>query len=516
MYPADLARLAPDRPALIMGSTGEVVTYRELDERSNRLAHHLRSQGLRVGDHLAVFLENHVRYLEVVWAALRSGLVLTSINRYLGVDEASYILEHCDARALITSHALKPVAERLPYAVSRCATFLVIDGPVDGFAPYEDTLGDYPASCIDDEQLGNFMLYSSGTTGRPKGVSRPLSGRPASAGHPLAQTLGPLLGFDEHTVYLSTAPMYHSAPLAWATATQTLGGTVVMMERFDAEAALRLIAEHRVTHSQWVPTMFTRLLALPEEARVARDLSSHVMAAHGAAPCPIPVKQAMLDWWGPKIYEYYGGTESNGLTLARPSEWLSHPGTVGVAIFGRLHICGPDGEELPVGREGVVYFEMDVPSFAYYKDDGATESAQHPDHPTWTALGDMGRVDDDGYLYLTDRLTFMIVSGGVNIYPREIEECLLLHPAVEDVAVFGVPNEEYGEEVKAIVQCAEATTGDAALADELQQWCRDRLAAFKCPRSVEFEDELPRLPTGKLYKRVLRDRYWAGHASGVV
>jgi fatty-acyl-CoA synthase len=360
------------------------------------------------------------------------------------------------------------------------------------------------------------MLYSSGTTGRPKGIIRPQ--RPASArdGLPIGSALGALFRVDDQSVYLSPAPLYHAAPLAFTLCTTALGGTVVMMRSFDPVEALAAIERHRVTHSQWVPTMFNRMLKLPEEDRTRFDLSSHRVAIHAAAPCPRPVKEAMFEWWGPIIYEYYAGTELNGLTFASPKDWLSHPGTVGKPVLGAIRICDDEGDEVPVGEVGIVYFEQPVQPFDYHKDPAQTKSSQNPKHPTWTTLNDVGRVDEDGFLYLTDRATFMIVSGGVNIYPQEIEDCLVVHPAVEDVAVIGVPNEDLGEEVKAVVQVRPGVETGPGLEKELIAWTRERLSHYKCPRSVDFEDQLPRLPTGKLYKRILRDRYWGDRDTRIV
>lgn len=517
MYPGKWAQVFPDKPAVIHAVSGEAISYQELDARSNRLAQLMWARGLRPGDHVAVFMENHPRYFEVVWAAMRSGLYLTTINRYLTADEAGYILDDCGARVLIASRHLGEVARELPALAPRCETCLMADGTVSGFEAYESAIAAHPPEPLADEPAGQFMLYSSGTTGRPKGIVRPLPG------YKIHEDAGPvgalqrlLWGFDEHTVYLSPAPLYHSAPIGFTTAVIALGGTVVMMPRFDEIAALRAIETHRITHSQWVPTMFTRMLKLPEEARRGFDLSSHRVAIHAAAPCPAGIKQQMFDWWGPILYEYYGGTELNGLTHCGPEEWLAHPGTVGKAVIGTLHICDEDGRELPPGEPGLVYFEMPELPFRYHNDDAKTKSAQHPQHPNWSALGDVGYVDGDGFLYLTDRATFMIISGGVNIYPQEIEDQLILHPKVADVAVIGVPDEEMGEAVKAVVQPAEGLDAGDALAAELLAYCREHIAHYKCPRSVDFMAELPRLPTGKLYKRLIKDAYWGKTGSRIV
>jgi len=520
MYPGHHARTTPDKPAVICARTGESLTYAELDARSNRLAQLLWAEGLRRGGHIAVFLENHLRYFEVAWAALRSGLYLTTVNRYLTAPEASYIVADCGARVLISSRAVHEAAAEIPDRAPECRRFLVVDGSPDGaadrFESYEAALADHPPEPLAEEPLGEFMLYSSGTTGRPKGISRPLPDRPVSRGLAMNPVLKGLFGVEADSVYLSPAPMYHSAPIGFCTSMQSLGGTVIMMDRFDAGEALRALEKYAVTHSQWVPTMFSRMLKLPEDERTGFDLSAHRVAIHAAAPCPRRVKEQMFAWWGPILHEYYGGTELNGLTYVGPEDWLAHPGTVGRAVMGTIRICDESGEELPVGEAGVVYFERDKAPFAYHNDAEKTRSAQHPQHPAWTALGDVGYVDEEGFLYLTDRASFMIISGGVNIYPQEIENELILHPKVEDVAVIGVPHEEFGEEVKAVVQPVAGVQGDEMLAEELMAYARDRLAAYKCPRSIDFERALPRLPTGKLYKRLLKDRYWGRGDSRIV
>ncbi len=520
MYPGSHAQTTPDKAAVIHAESGARQTYAELDARSNRLAQLLWSEGLRPGDHIAIFLENDLRYYEIAWAAFRSGLYLTTVNRYLTGPEAGYIVDDCGARVLVSSRAVHEAASEIPDQATGCTRYLVLggaDGRVsDPFEDYETALGSQTSDPLEEEPLGEFMLYSSGTTGRPKGIARPRSGRPVSRGLAMAVTMKGLFRGDADTVYLSPAPLYHSAPIGFGTAVQSLGGTVVMMERFDPLEALRAVERYRVTHSQWVPTMFSRMLKLPERERARFDLSSHRVAIHAAAPCPRKVKEEMLSWWGPILHEYYAGTETNGLTYAGPEDWLAHPGTVGRAVMGTLHICDEEGKELPTGEPGIVYFERDQVPFSYHKDPEKTRSVQHPLHPTWTALGDVGYVDEDGYLYLTDRASFMIISGGVNIYPQEIENELIMHPKVEDVAVIGVPNAEFGEEVKAVVQPAPGVEADDALARELLEFAREHLAAYKCPRSIDFEAELPRLPTGKLYKRLLKDRYWGERSSRIV
>lgn len=506
--------MAPDKPAVIDSSSGELVTYRELDERSNQLAQYLYAQGLRRGDHMALFMENRLPYFEVVWAALRSGLYITAVNRYLTTEEAGYIVADCNARAVVTSDAMKTAAG-LPEHAPNCDIWLSLDGGHDGYDDYRDTISECSTQPLAEEPLGALMLYSSGTTGRPKGIKRPLSERMISDDAGMGGLQMMLWGFDENTVYLSPAPLYHSAPLGFTLATQSLGGSVVVMPRWDAQEALENIGRYQITHSQWVPTMFSRMLKLDVD-RSQFDLSSLKVAIHAAAPCPKQVKQEMLDWWGDVIYEYYAGTELNGMTHVTPEAWRTKPGTVGLPILGTLHICAEDGQELPTGEPGIVYFEQPQVPFTYHNDAEKTRSTQHPDHTNWSALGDVGYVDEDGYLFLTDRATFMIISGGVNIYPQEIEDAMTMHPKIADIAVIGVPNEEMGEEVKAIVELADGIEPGPEVEQELLDYAREHIAHYKCPRSVDFEPELPRLPTGKLYKRLLKDRYWGKGDSKII
>jgi fatty-acyl-CoA synthase len=487
-----------------MTGSGEVVTYRQLDERSNQLAQLLRARGLAEGDHIAILMENRPEYFVVLWAALRSGLYLTTINRYLTVEEAAYILEDCDAQCLVTSSALAAVAGP---AGSSLPIRLSADGGVEGFEDLAAALEGRPTTPVPTTSRGDLMLYSSGTTGRPKGIKRPLSGQPPETPAPLIGMVTGLYGMDADTTYLSPAPLYHTAPLGYCMAVQSIGGTAVVMEHFDALDALAAIEAHQVTHAQFVPTMFVRMLKLPEADRRRHDLSSLQVAIHAAAPCPVAVKQQMLEWWGPIVHEYYGGTEGNGVTYVSPQDWLTHPGTVGRPIFGTVHVCDADGAEVPVGTDGIVYFEQPRRPFSYHKDESKTAAASHPDHEGWTALGDIGHVDEDGFLYLTDRASFMIISGGVNVYPQEIEDCLVMHPKVADVAVIGVPDDEMGEAVKAIVEPAAGVAPTPELADELRAYAREHLAKYKVPRTVDFTTELPRLPTGKLYKRKLVEQY---------
>jgi acyl-CoA synthetase (AMP-forming)/AMP-acid ligase II len=483
-----------------MAGSGAVVTYGELEARSNRVAHLLRARGLRPGGHLAVLLDNDPRYFEVVWAALRAGLYVTPINWHLGPEEAGYIVEDCDADALVTTASLAALASSLPSVPNRFAI-----GGVDGYEDYSAAVDGLPTTPIADEVSGSYMFYSSGTTGRPKGIKPPLSGAPFGVTGRLEQLLAGLYGFDAHARYLCPAPLYHAAPIGWSIATQRMGGTVVVMERFDAVGALDAIERHAITHAQFVPTHFVRMLKLPAEDRARHDLSSLRMVVHAAAPCPVEVKRQMLEWWGPIVHEYYSGSEGSGFCAIGPEEWRTHPGSVGRAIAGTIHVLDEDGRrELAAGEIGQIWFESDA-AFEYHNDPAKTASVFND--RGWSTLGDVGYVDGDGYLYLTDRVSHMIISGGVNIYPQEIENLLVLHPAVADVAVIGVPDEEMGEAVKAVVLPADGAAAGDALAAELIAYCRAHLAGFKCPRSVDFVDELPRLPTGKLLKRVLRDRY---------
>ncbi len=518
MHPGIHARTRPDHPALIMGTSGRVVTYRELDERSCRVAQLLWDAGLRPGDHLAMLLENRPEFLEIAWAGLRSGLYVTAISTHLVAAETAYIVNDCEATAVFASPATGDVAAAIIGDTPDVVVRLAVGGPVVGHADYEEAVAKFPPVALAHEPLGDFMLYSSGTTGQPKGVKRPLSGRMAAEGNAmLVPSMPARYGIGPSSVYLSPAPMYHAAPFNYSAAVQAWGGTVVMMEKFDAEHALQLIERYHVTEGQFVPTMFLRMLKLPDAVRFGYDVSSLRTAIHAAAPCPVAVKQQMIDWWGPILFEYYAGTEGNGVTHITSAEWLEHRGSVGIPAGPPLHICDDEGVELPVGEEGLVYFESlsGALPFEYHNDTAKTAGTVNPAHPAWSTLGDVGRVDADGYLYLTDRKAFLIISGGVNIYPQEIENVLVMHPKVTDVAVFGIPDAEFGEQVKAVVQPADTsvvgdTAGEAALEQELLEYCRTNLAHLKCPRTIDFTVELPRMQTGKLYKRALREPYWAG------
>jgi long-chain acyl-CoA synthetase len=500
----------PDKPAIIMALSGETLTFGEYEERSNRVARLLREAGLRRGDHIAVFIENSPALLEIEGGAERAGLYYSLINTYLGADEVAYVVANSQAKLLFSSVAKRQVAEA---AAGKCPGLdrMLMTGPGPlpaGWEPYDAVVAGYPAVPVPDESLGAAMLYSSGTTGQPKGVLRDLPTVGPDEPLPVMAFVQGLFGFREGMTYLSPAPLYHSAPQASVSAALRLGSTVIVMEHFDPEQWLALVERYRVTHCQMVPVMFSRLLRLPEEVRARYDTSSLECIVHAAAPCPVHVKQAMIDWLGPVITEY------NGFTFCTAAEWLAHPGTVGRAVLGELFILDDLGKECPTGSDGTVWFRG-ATAFTYFQDPVKTAQGRSSDG-TASAVGDIGHVDADGYLYLTDRKSYMIISGGVNIYPQETENILSAHPAVQDVAVIGVPNDDLGEEVKAVVQLADPAAAGPEVEQDLIAYCRDRLAHFKCPRTVDFVPELPRSETGKLYKRILRDAYWAGHRSAIV
>ncbi len=516
MYTGVHAKLRPLQPAFIMAESGESVTYAELEARSNRLAHFLRRQGLKRLDHYAVFMENNSRYVEACGAGERSGLYYTCVNSYLTAAETAYILQNSQAKVLFTSKAKLDVAREALKTCPEVKICVVMDGHgeserIIGLHQATDGLSSKP---IADESLGASMLYSSGTTGRPKGIVRPLPEQPPSQQLALMDFVSKLWQYREGMIYLSPAPLYHSAPQAAVSGAIRHGATIIIMEHFDAERYLELIEIYGVTHSQLVPTMFSRLLKLPEDVRNRYDRASLELAIHAAAPCPAQVKEDMIKWWGPIIQEYYGATEGLGFTACNTAEWQAHRGSVGKVLFGDLHILDEDMKPCPVGTPGTVWFKTASP-FEYFNDPQKTAEARSPDG-TMSTVGDVGYIDADRFLYLTDRSTFMIISGGVNIYPQECENLLVTHPKVYDAAVFGVPNADLGEEVKAVIQVMPGVEAGPAVAEELLAFCAANLSRQKVPRSIDFEAELPRLPTGKLYKRILRDRYWGNKTSRIV
>jgi acyl-CoA synthetase (AMP-forming)/AMP-acid ligase II len=506
MYPGAHLDTHAGRPAVIMAESGQVQTFAELDAAANQLSHLLRSAGLQPGDHIALCMENHPRYLEILWGCDYAGLIYTAASSRLTTEELAYIIDDCGARAFITSKYKAEQAAELVGETPGVELRLMLDGTIDGYGSFEAAVAAHPTDPLPDRPAGTDMLYSSGTTGRPKGVlpafePEPLETRVTG----VAGMLSVLFGLDATKVYLTPAPMYHAAPLRFSMSALANGATVVVMEHFDAERYLQVVEQYSVTHSQVVPTMFVRMLKLPADTRAKYDVSSLECVIHAAAPCPVPVKKQMIEWWGPVLHEYYAGTEGNGFVYCNSDMWLAHEGTVGTPINCVVHIVGDDGDEVPVGESGTIYFEGGA-SFEYHNDPEKTAGSRHPQG--WSTLGDIGYLDDDNFLYLTDRKSYMIISGGVNIYPQEAENVLTMHDAVIDVAVFGVPNDDFGEEVKAVVQPREMPADDAAaarLAGELIQYCRKHLADVKCPRSIDFREELPRHPTGKLYKRLLQD-----------
>ncbi|MEK9721779.1 MAG: AMP-binding protein, partial [Quisquiliibacterium sp.] len=449
-----------------------------------------------------------------------TGLYYTCVNSFLTADELAYILNNSESQLLVTSRRCEAVARQALEQCPNVRLCLVVEGEGgDGskgerIANFEKAVARFADTPVEDESLGTPMLYSSGTTGRPKGILRPLPDNPPSFHLPLFDFLLKLWRYRPDMIYLSPAPLYHSAPQAAVALTIRSGGTAVIMEHFDPEHYLALIEKYQVSHSQLVPTMFIRMLKLPDEARRRHKLSSLEIAIHAAAPCPVQIKEQMIAWWGPIIHEYYGATEGLGFTACDSAEWLAHRGSVGRVLFGDLHILDENMQPCPKGTPGEIWFKTASP-FEYFNDPERTAQARSADG-SMSTVGDVGYVDDDGFLYLTDRSTFMIISGGVNIYPQECENLLITHPKVADAAVFGVPNEDLGEEVKAVVQPMPGVEPGPKLEQELIAFCQEHLAKIKCPRSVDFSDQLPRLPTGKLYKKPLREKYWAGHKSRIL
>jgi long-chain acyl-CoA synthetase len=508
MHPAHHAKTHPDKAAFVMAYSGEVVTYGELDARSNQGAQLFRSLGLQTGDAIACFIDNNPRYYEILWAAQRSGLRFTCLSSKLTPGEVEYIVKDCEAKVFIASAATAETALAVAPQIPGVALYMV-GGTAGPFKSFEDARAAFPTTPVADESAGRAMLYSSGTTGRPKGVKRIAAAEvdnAIDAPNPLANLGQALYGWTPDTVYLSPAPLYHAAPLGWSMAVQSMGGTVVMMERFDAEDALRFIEQYKITSAQWVPTHFVRMLKLPEGVRERYDMSSLKSVFHAAAPCPVPVKEQMIAWWGPIVHEYYAGTEGNGFCIINSEEWLAHKGSVGRGLMAQVKICDEDGEPLPPRTEGLVFFEGGG-QFEYHGDPAKT--AESRNRHGWTTLGDVGWLDEEGFLYLTDRKSFMIISGGVNIYPQELENVLIGHPKVADAAVVGAPVEEMGEKVVAVIQPMDWADAGDDLRAELMAYARQHLSHVKSPRVINFMAELPRHATGKLYKRLIRDAYWA-------
>jgi long-chain acyl-CoA synthetase len=493
------------KQAIILHPSGTVVTFDDLEARANRLAHYFRRHGRREGDAVAILMENNEHIHAVKWAARRSGLYYVPINTHLSAAEAAYIIDNSGAKAIVGSAALRKTCENLAAELPGGLpdVRLIVDDELDGWLRYPECVADQPDTPIDDEVEGDLLQYSSGTTGRPKGIKRALPHVPPSEAPGM---LSALVGFwmDPEAIYLSPAPLYHTAPSVWSMQVQAAGIPTVVMEKFDAEGALDAIQRHRVTHAQFVPAMFTRMLKLPESVRNSYDMSSLKRVIHAAAPCPVEIKKQMIDWWGPIVDEYYASSEAIGATLITAEDWLAHPGSVGKAMTSTVHILDEDGNELPPGQAGEIYFEGGA-DFEYLNDPQKTASSR--ESHGWKTVGDIGYLDEDGYLYLTDRRHHMIISGGVNIYPQEAENMLVTHPRVMDAAVFGIPDDELGQSVKGVVQTVDPADATDEFAEELLTWLRDRLSHYKCPRTISFEEQLPRTDTGKLYKQELIKKY---------
>ena len=484
------------KSAVILHPSGTVVTFAELEGRANRLAHYLRGAGLVPGDTVAILMENNEHIHAAMWAARRSGLYYTLVNSHLSASEIVYIIADSAAKAVISSAAMRGVCRHLispPVA-------LIADGDLAGWQRYPECVAAMPAAPITDECDGQLLQYSAGSTGRPKGIRRPLSAARSGLSTPVFEALG----VTRDSVYLSPAPTYHTAPAMWTMAAQAVGATTVVMESFDAEWALDCIQRYGVTHAQFVPAMFVRMLRLPKETRRRFDVSSLQRVVHAAAPCPPAIKRQMIDWWGPIVDEYYGSSEGAGISFIRAEDWLERPGSVGKPMLGVPHILDESGSELPTGQIGEIHYEGGYP-FEYLNDRAKTAASRTPEG--WVTVGDVGYVDNDGYLYLTDRRNHMIIAGGVNIYPQETENELVSHPLVVDAAVFGVPDDVMGQSVKAVVELVDPMQASEALAAELIAWLRDHMAHYKCPRSISFEGTLPRTDAGKLYKQPLIDKY---------
>ena len=501
------AEATPDKPAVIIHPAGTVVTFNELESRANRLAHHFRQAGLVEGDTVAVIMENNEHLHAVMWAARRSGLYYTVVSTHLTPPEVGYIVDNSGAKAVIGSQAMRKVceglAEHLPNGLPDL--LLIADDDLDGWQRYPECVADQPGTPIGDEIEGDLLQYSSGTTGRPKGIRRELAHVAPAQAPNLVSALLMAIQMSPDSVYLSPAPLYHTAPCLWTMSAQAMGVTTVVMSKFDPESALDAIQKYRVTGGQFVPAMFVRMLKLPEDVRKSYDVSSLHRVVHAAAPCPVDIKKQMIDWWGPVVDEYYSSSEGAGITFISAEEWLKRPGSVGKPLLGVAHILDEDGNDLPPGQAGQIYFDLGVVQFVYHKDPEKT--AESRDRHGWVTVGDVGYLDDDGFLFLTDRKHHMIISGGVNIYPQEAENMLITHPRVLDAAVFGIPDDEMGQSVKGVVQTVDPADATEEFGEELMGWLRERLAHYKCPRSVSFEAQLPRTDTGKLYKQELIKKY---------
>jgi long-chain acyl-CoA synthetase len=499
--PREMAVKTPDKPAFIMGAAGETVTYRQLEEQANRCAHLLKDSGLHEGDNIAILMENNSRFIEICMAAGRSGLLFTPISTHLTFSEIEHIINDCGAKVLFTSSAKGELADQLLKSTPGLVERFMVNGRRKGYTFYDQIISSYPKTPVTLEKTGMDMVYSSGTTGRPKGIKVKMPDLPFGEIIPAGNLVTELFQFNEDTVYLSPAPLYHAGPLRFVLLCIRAGGTALIMEKFDALEALKLIERYKVTHSQWVPTMFIRMLKLKEEEKTGHDLSSHRIAIHSAAPIPVEIKENMIRWWGSILFEYYTGSEMNGITAIDSKDWLKHKGSVGKALMGNIKILDDDFRELPPNTVGTIYFAGGQ-VFEYHNDPQKTQSVHTPQG--WSTINDVGYIDEEGYLFLTDRKTHMIISGGVNIYPQEAENVLLTHPKILDAAVIGVPDEIFGESVKGVVQLIDPVLAGPDLALELIAYCRSKISKLKCPATIDFVDELPRTPTGKLIKRLIR------------
>ncbi|MDM0053368.1 AMP-binding protein [Variovorax sp. J22R115] len=502
---AHWAQVCPEKVAvrLVDGDAVTSLTYRELEARASVVAQWLIGLGLREGEGIALLMENRPDLFALAWGARRAGLYYTPVSTHLNPGEVEYILRDCGAQLLV---ATQKTASLVPKDGTWHGARYLLDGQADGFESMVPALARYaPGAALPERMVGRDFLYSSGTTGKPKGIKRPLvpfANRFQDAYD--AVVWREFFQFGANSIYLTMAPLYHAAPLRSCMRNIDWGGSNIVASRFDAERALHLIAQYRVTHSQWVPTMMVRLLALSDAMRESADLSSMRVAIHAAAPCPPEIKRRMIEWWGPVWYEYYGGSEGVGLTAIDSEQWLRKPGAVGRVQLGVIHIKDDAGHELPVGEQGRIWFSG-TPRFQYHNDPAKTAAAY--DATGCATFGDIGHVDEEGDLFISGRRTDLILSGGVNIYPQEIENLLAAYPGVSDVAVIGVPHAEFGEEVKAVVELSDPAQAGPALAEALMTYCREHIAHLKCPRSVDFVTALPRLENGKLYKRLLMDEY---------
>jgi len=499
----------PDKPAIIMAESGETVSFAALSGRADQYANYFRHLGFAPGDSIAFTLENCPEFYAICIGALRAGLYYTAISTYLSPTESRYIIDDCGARLYVSSACYREHAGDVATMLAGEVRLLALGGNIPGYDSLDAEVSAMPEEAIADETKGQDLLYSSGTTGQPKGVKIALTGESPEVVSESFEAIARLYSFDADSIYLSPAPLYHAAPLRFNLAILVCGGTSIIMQRFEPVTALATIEKYQCSHSQWVPTMFIRMLKLPEAEREDHDVSSMRVAIHAAAPCPVAVKERMIEWWGPVINEYYAGTEGSGFCAVNSQQWLAHKGTVGRPLFGAVHVVDDDGNEVAAGETGTIYFSGGT-DFEYLNDPGKTRTAYNS--KGWSTMGDLGYLDDEGYLFLTDRKAYMIISGGVNIYPQEAEDILVMHPQVADAAVFGVPDEEMGEQVKAVIQLVNAAERGAAMEQQLIAYCRARLSPIKCPKSVDFMAELPRHATGKLYKRLLRDPYWSANA----